>query len=282
MNQNYVLFLLFFGITAIAWMILSGVVKGYSKYERNFTEEADTKLESLFLFLDSKIIFIINIALLVIVPISLYVIYENLFYVLVSLALLATLPRITLHFMEKRRKEAINIVLPDSLAQIAGAMRAGATFQTALETMTQETKGPISQEFALLLKEQRLGKTLDESLDNLAERIQTEEMDLVVTATQISRSVGGNLAEIFQRLSVTLRKKMEMEGKIKALTAQGKLQGWVVALLPFGIIAALFFIEPEGIRPIFTSILGWVFLGVMLMLEILGGLMIRKIVNIDI
>jgi len=282
MNQYYILILLFVGITALAWVMLSGVFNGYMKYERTFTENADTKLESLFIFFDSKKIFFTNITMLIVVPFAIYLTYRNWFYVIVSLALLASLPKITLIIMEKKRKEAINSALPDSLAQIAGAMRAGATFQTALETMTQETKGPISQEFALLLKEQRLGKTLDESLDNLAERIQTEEMDLVVTATQISRSVGGNLAEIFLRLSVTLRKKMEMEGKIKALTAQGKLQGWVVALLPFGIIMALMVIEPEAIRPIFSSLLGWLFLGVILIMEILGGLMIRKIVNIDV
>ena len=256
MDQIYVLILLFFGITAISWFTLSGVLKGYVQYEQKFTEEADTKLESLFLFMDSKKIFFTNLTLLVAVPVIMYLLFNNWFYVIVSAIILAALPRITLITMEKRRKESINHALPDALAQIAGAMRAGATFQTALEAMTEENKGPIGQEFTLLLKEQRLGKTLEESLDNLAERVQTEEIDLVVTATQISRNVGGNLAEIFIRLSETLRKKMEMEGKIKALTAQGKLQGWVVALLPFGIIGALFAIEPEAIRPIFTSLLG--------------------------
>jgi tight adherence protein B len=282
MDTYYILIFLFFGIFAVSWIAISASQKGFSKYERKFTEETDDKLESLFLFMDSKKIFFLNIALLIVVPLLLYFVYNNWFYVIVAVVGLAAMPKITLILMEKRRKDAINNALPDTLAQIAGAMRAGATFQTALETMTQETRGPIAQEFTLLLKEQRLGKTLDESLDNLAERIQTEEMDLVVTATQISKNVGGNLAEIFLRLSETLRKKMEMEGKIKALTAQGKLQGWVVAMLPFGIIGALFFVEPEGIAPIFSSLLGWIFLGIILILEVLGGLMIRKIVTIDI
>jgi len=282
MNQYFILTLLFAGITATTWLVVNAVFKGYSRYEATFTETADSKLESLFLFLDSKKIFAVNIVLLLAVPVLLYLIYENWFYIILSIIVLATFPRIALRVMESRRRAAINQALPDMLAQIAGAMRAGSTFQSAIETMTQETVGPISQEFTLLLKEQRLGKTLEESLDNLAERVQSEEMDLVVTATQISRSVGGNLAEIFLRLSETLRKKMEMESKIKALTAQGKLQGWVVGLLPFGIIFALFFVEPDGIRPIFTSLLGWIFLGVIVILEIFGGLMIRKIVNIDV
>ncbi len=90
------------------------------------------------------------------------------------------------------------------------------------------------------------------------------------------------MAETFFRLSHMLRRKIEMEGKIKALTSQGKLQGWVVAALPFGIIAALTVVEPEGIEPIFSTILGWGFLTVIIILELMGALMIRKIVSIDI
>ena len=282
MNQYFILALLFAGITATTWLVLNAAFKGYARYEATFTETADSKFESLFLFFDSKKIFVINIVLLLAVPLLLYLLFANWLYIVLAVVILAIFPRMALRVMEAKRLNAINQALPDTLAQIAGAMRAGATFQSAVETMTQETIGPISQEFTLMLKEQRLGKTLEESLDNLAERVQSEEMDLVVTATQISRSVGGNLAEIFLRLSETLRKKMEMESKIKALTAQGKLQGWVVGLLPFGIIFALFFVEPEGIRPIFTSLLGWIFLGVIIILEVFGGLMIRKIVNIDV
>ena len=282
MNVYLIYILLFVGITALTWAFLIGVQRGYSQYQTQFTEEADSKLESLFLFFDAKKLFVLNVGSLLVVPAIIYFVYGNWFYVVLSLIVLFSIPKLTLRHMEAKRKAAINNALPDTLSQIAGAMRAGATFQTALETMTQETKGPISQEFLLVLKEQKFGKTLEESLDNLAERVQTEEMDLVVTATQISRSVGGNLADIFVRLADTLRKKLEMEGKIKSLTAQGKLQGWVVSMLPFGIIFALFYVEPEGIRPIFTSLLGWMFLGVILILEVMGGLMIRKIVNIDV
>ena len=172
--------------------------------------------------------------------------------------------------------------MTDALAQVAGAMRAGATFLNAVESMVDETSGPISQEFSLMLREQRMGLTLSDALENVAERVQTEEMDLLITATQISRELGGNLSEIFERLSITLRRKMEMEGKIDALTSQGKMQGWVVGLLPFFIILALTLIEPESMKPIYTSLLGWIFLAIILTMELLGAVMIRKIVNIDV
>ncbi|MCU7863464.1 MAG: secretion system protein F, partial [Candidatus Thiodiazotropha sp. (ex Lucinoma borealis)] len=89
-------------------------------------------------------------------------------------------------------------------------------------------------------------------------------------------------SEIFHRLSLSLRRKMEMEGKIQALTSQGILQGWVVGLLPFFIIGALYFVDRENIAPIFSNLLGWIFLTIIFILEAIGGLMIRKIVNIDI
>jgi tight adherence protein B len=133
-----------------------------------------------------------------------------------------------------------------------------------------------------VLREQRLGKSLSEAMENLGERIMAEELDLVIAATQIANEVGGNLSEIFHRLSTTLRQKMEMEGKIKALTSQGILQGWVVGLLPFFIMVALYFVDQQNISPIFSNLLGWIFLGVIFINEAIGGLMIRKIVTIDI
>ena len=123
---------------------------------------------------------------------------------------------------------------------------------------------------------------MEEALDNLAERVQTEEMDLFVSAALIAQEVGGNLSEILQRLSETIRRKLEMEGKIKALTAQGVLQGYVVTALPFMIMLALFFVEPEATQPLFSSLLGWLFLGVIVVLQVIGGITIRKIVRIDV
>ena len=148
--------------------------------------------------------------------------------------------------------------------------------------MVEEQPGPLGQEFGLLLREQRVGARLEEALDNLGERVQSEEMDLVISATLIAQEVGGNLAEILHRLSETIRRKLEMEGKIRALTAQGILQGRVVTALPFVILLALLAIEPEATRPIFTGLLGWCFLGLIVVLQVVGALMIGRIVRIDV
>jgi tight adherence protein B len=282
MEINLILAVVFLAITVLIWVLLKFSMHGFETYQETFTEKTETKLESLFLFIDAKRIFLLNILLIVILPIIIYFVTNSPFYAILTLIAVLLLPKVLLHRLELQRKTNFTQSLPDALSQIASGMRAGQTFTSAMETMVKETRGPISQEFSLVLREQRLGKTLTESLDNLAERVQSEELDLVVTATQIANDVGGNLSEIFQRLSDTLRRKMEMEGKIKALTSQGILQGWVVGMLPFFIILALYFVDKENISPIFSNLLGWIFLAIILINEFIGGMMIRKIVNIDI
>lgn len=282
MSVNLLLALLFVTLTLSVWTLLRFGLLGYGRYQTEFTARAEDSFEQLFLFFDTRKIFFINLGLLLVLPMAVYLVSGSLFYVALVLIAIFVLPKYLFVMLESRRRRAINAELPDALAQIAAAMRAGATFLIAVETLVEETSGPISQEFSLLLREQRMGLTLAAALDNVAERVQTEEMDLMVTAAQISRELGGNLADIFERLSSTLRRKLEMEGKIVALTSQGKLQGWVVGLLPFFMIAALTVVEPEAMQPIFTSLLGWCFLAVIVVMEILGAITIRKIVNIDV
>lgn len=277
-----VLAILFVGFVAVIWSFSRIGLSGFERYQTVFNERTESKLEGLFLFVSSQNIFMLNILALLVLPVLIYFLTESIFYALIVVLILVFIPKTILKFLEKKRREAINEALPNALSQFAGGMRSGATFLSAAELMVKETKGPISQEFSLVLRELRLGTTLNDAMDNLAERVQSSEMDLVVTATQISSEVGGNLSEIFTQLSDTIRRKIEMEGKIKALTSQGIMQGWVVGLLPFAIIAALYFVDRENIAPIFTSLLGWGFLAVILINELLGGLLIRKIVSIDI
>ena len=279
-------------LTILGMLFMSGILIVYTmldtgsnawvKHSTDFTESADDSLQRMFIFSDTKKLLTAYIAAMFIVPLVLYLLDFSWFVVFASFAAVFFFPKQYFKYLANKRTAAINAALPDSLSQIAGAMRAGSTFISAMQAMVEEQKGPIGQEFGLLLREQRMGARLEEALDNLGERVQTEEMDLVISAALISQDIGGNLAEIFARLSETIRRKMEMEGKVKALTAQGVLQGYVVTALPFLILFALMGIEPEATRPMFTSLLGWIFLFIILVLQIMGGVMIKKIVSIDV
>lgn len=279
---NIILIGLFLSVSLIGYSVMSGAVRSVESHSEQLRSNAEQQLQGMFLFADTNRLLVLYVLAFIGIPIVLWLLDQSVFLIVVSLVILLVLPKIVLRRMAAKRSKSITEALPDALAQIAGAMRAGSTFPSALESMIAEQKGPLAQEFGLMLREQRMGATMEDALDNLGERVQSEELDLVISATMISQEVGGNLGEILQRLSETIRRKMEMEGKIKALTAQGVLQGIVVTLLPFIILMVLMFAEPDAMKPIFSSLLGWVFLFVICVLEVVGGLMIKKVVSIDI
>ena len=278
----FVLAAVFLSVSLIAYATINSSSTAWTEYSSSFSLSTESNLQNLFVFADTRKLLIIYLSSFIIVPGVLYFLDANVVVIVISVVALYLAPRFLFSWLAERRKRKINEALPDGLALIAGAMRAGSTFSIAIQALVEEQDGPLGQEFSLLLREQRVGARMEEALDNLAERVQTEEMDLFVSAALIAQEVGGNLPEILQRLSETIRRKLEMEGKIKALTAQGVLQGYVVTALPFMIMLALFFVEPEATKPLFSSLLGWLFLGVIVVLQVIGGITIRKIVRIDV
>lgn len=274
--------LMFVSISALAWLFYFSSKRGLAAYQAHFTQDLAGKFHTMFMFIDGRKMFVINLIAIAILPVIVYFLSGNWVFVVIAAIVAIAFPRAAVYLLRKRRMEQFVQHLPDSLMQIAGGMRAGGSFAIAVEVVSRESTGPISQELTLLLRELRMGVSLDEALENLGNRVPAQEMILVVSAARVARDVGGNLAETFERLAETLRQKMAMEGKIKALTSQGKLQGWVVGALPFGIMLILFQMEPVAMRPLLHSALGWAFLGIIIILELLGMMMIRKIVAIDV
>jgi tight adherence protein B len=172
--------------------------------------------------------------------------------------------------------------LPDALLALGSALRAGATLQAGLRQIVAEGQAPLAQEFGLMLSEQRLGVTIDESLSNLYRRVPTETSNLVVSALRIAADTGGNLAETLERIAATVRARLHMEGRIRALTAQGRMQARVVGALPLLLIAVLYRLEPDAMRQLWTTAHGWAVLLTVLSLETFGLWMIRRIVRIDV
>ena len=277
-----VLMLLFISFSLVIYFFMSSTTQAVDQYSEKLSLSAESNMRKLFLFADTRKLLFAYIAVLILVPLVLFVAGSGLVLAAASIAVLFLAPRFLFAQLAKRRRVSINHALPDALTQIAGAMRAGSTFTMAMQSYVDEYKGPLGQELSLLLREQRIGARLEDALDSLAERVQSEEMDLVVSAALIANDIGGNLAEILQSLATTIRRKLEMEGKVSALTAQGRLQGTVVSALPFAILVPLIYFEPEATLPIFNTLLGWMFLAVIIIMVSIGGLVIRKIVNVDI
>lgn len=266
---------------AVLAMVLAARA-AYAGWKANFTEKAKLSLEDMFLFVDPSSLFRVNLALFFLVPAFVWLWTGVPALALIAGLVAAAVPRVLWVVMRKRRLAALVLQLPDGLTMMAGSLRAGASLQNALDMVVQENPAPLSQEFSILLREQRLGLSLEDSLRGMGQRLKTEEIDLFVSAMSIAREVGGNLSETLDRLGTALRAKAVMEGKIRALTSQGKLQGIVVGLLPVMLAGILYVMDPTAMMPLFTTYYGWgVMAGVFVML-LLGGFFIKKIVTIDV
>lgn len=272
-----------FCCAAITWFILSDKLQSsLDNYKDTFTTTASDNMADMFMFVDPNQLFIANIIAIVIFPGLVWLITGDLTATLVMLGMVIILPTLLYRSMRKKRLQRFEAQLPDTLTLISGSMRAGASLNIALESVVKEQPAPLAQEFELFLKEQRLGVDFEQSLKTMEQRNPIPDLGLLITALLINREVGGNLAETMETLGDTLRRKAMMEGKIESLTAQGKLQGIVMTGLPVLLGVLLNFMEPEAMSKLWTTNIGYVVMAVIIFMEALGYMMIRKITSIDV
>jgi len=264
------------------YLLMRSAVVFWGRYQETFTEQARFNLADMFMFMDARHLFRVNAAALVLVPLLLWLVSGNVLLAGLALAAIWLLPKKLYRWMKQRRIDKVQQQLPDGLMMVAGSMRAGLGFTPALESLARDVEPPLAQEFALVLREQRMGVKLEEALGHFNDRVPVQDVTLFVSAVTISREIGGNLAESLASLADTLRRRLIMEGKVKSLTAQGRLQGIVMALMPVGIIAFLSVAYPDTMNAMYHTPLGWAVIAVAVVMEYLGYRMCRKITNIDI
>jgi len=186
-----------------------------------------------------------------------------------------------LRVLKQRRLRHFEKQFPDYLLALAGALRAGSSLAIAMQRITPLSHAPLSQEMGLLLREQRMGVAPTEALARLSVRMPCESSSLFSSAITVSGQSGGGLAELFERMAQTISQRLYVEGRIRALTAQGRIQAWVMALLPGLVAAALYVIDYELIAPLWQQRSGQLVLVVIVLLDLLGLWLIRRIVNVS-
>ena len=192
------------------------------------------------------------------------------------------LPFLLIRIKTEKRMKLFNRQLGDALILIANSLRTGYSFMQAMDMVAREMKAPISSEFARTVKEMNLGTTTEGALGNMAKRIDSEDLDLVITAVLIQRQVGGNLSEVLDNIARTIRERVRIRGEIKTMTAQGRVSGLIVGLLPIVMGCVIYLLNPEYIRPLFMHPIGRLMLGVAAVSQVIGILLIRRIVDIEI
>lgn len=191
-------------------------------------------------------------------------------------------PRFYVRQLQSRRLQAFNNQLGDTLILLANSLRSGYSLLQAMETVSKELSAPISTEFGRVVREIGLGLTIEEALSHLLERINSDDLDLVITAINIQHEVGGNLAEILDTIAHTIRERVRIKGQIRALTASQRLSGNIIALLPVAVGFFLTLINPGYVSGLWTQSCGLIMLGFGALTITSGYLAVRKITDIEV
>jgi len=192
------------------------------------------------------------------------------------------IPKYILGVKIKKRVKYLNDQLSDAITLISNSLKAGYSFFQSVDIVTKEMTGPISEEFLLLQKEINLGLPTKEALENLIGRVGSDDLELVVTAVIIQRQTGGNLSEVLDNISSTIRDRVKIKAEVRTITAQGRMSGLIISILPIVLGFIIYLINPEHISILFKSPLGLGILGFSVIMELIGIYAINKIVKVEV
>lgn len=211
-----------------------------------------------------------------------YLILEQFVFILVGGIIGFLLPKWYLRKKQRERVSKFNDGLADMITTIVGSLRAGFSFPQALKSVVEEASSPIRDEMESVLKEMQYGKNIEDALNDLKERMPSEDLDLMIQAILIQRQVGGNLATVLDKIVETIRDRTKIHRQISTLTAQGRLSGYVIALLPVILGFVLYLMQPNYIGTLFHNPIGIAMLVAAFISGIIGFVMIKKITSIEV
>lgn len=191
-------------------------------------------------------------------------------------------PRMIIDYLVERRIKAYSLQMVDALQLLSNGIRAGLSVPQAIGMIVEEMPAPISQEFNILLQQNRIGVPLEECFENLAKRVPLEDNDMFVSSVNILRETGGNLAETFDTIVEVIRERVRLQQKVDTYTAQGMFQGMTIGAMPYLLGMVYFLQDPGSMTPLFTTPLGWVMLFLAVGFDLAGIYVIMKIVKIKI
>jgi tight adherence protein B len=192
------------------------------------------------------------------------------------------LPWMYLSFKQRRRLSKFNAQLADTLQLISGGLSAGLSFAQSIDTVVRQGSEPMTTEFKRALVEARLGVDIEDALDSIAERMQSNDFRWVVIAVRIQREVGGNLAEVLTQVAATIREREYLHRQVRSLSAEGKMSAWILGLLPVVVFLFLMMTNPEYFTPMFTNLLGLAMIGAALFMMAIAVFWMRKLVRMEV
>jgi len=282
MSRIMILLLLFGSISLLAYQYLPDLMRRYSEAQKKRTEKAGSQLDEMFIFTERKRL----VRLFTVTPLTLgflgFIIVQNPLGLVIGVALGLVLPPIIIKNMAIARRHKFENQLVDALMLIVGSLKAGMSLSQAFEVLVEEMPAPISHEFALLVRENKMGVDLNDCLNHLKKRMPVEDLSLISTAIGIVRDTGGDLTEVLEKLVFTIREKKKLYDRVRALTVQGRLQGYIMMVLPVAFAIFLYFVNPQNFQIMLEDKLGQTLLTWAVISEGIGVILIKKLSRIEI
>jgi len=282
MIRIFILLLMFGAISLVAYQYLPDLLRRYSEAQKKRTEKAGSQLDSMFIFTEKKRL----VRLFTITPISLgllgFILLRSPVGLAVGVVLGLVSPPIIIKNMAINRRRKFENQLVDALMLLVGSLKAGMSLNQALEVLVEEMPAPISHEFALVVRENKMGVDLEDCLSHLKQRMPVEDLDLINTAIGIVRDTGGDLTEVLETLVFTIREKKKLGDRVKALTVQGRLQGYIMMVLPIAFSIFIYFVNPHNFQIMLQDRLGQMLLTWAIISEGIGIILIKKFSRIEV
>jgi tight adherence protein B len=282
MSRILILLLIFGSISLIAYQYLPDLLRRYSEAQKKRTDKVGSQLDQMFIFTERQRL----VRIFTITPLSLgllgFIILRNPLGLVIGVALGLITPPIILKNMALTRRHKFSNQLVDALMLLVGALKAGMSLNQAFEVLVEEMPAPISHEFALLVRENKMGVDLNECFIHLKQRVPVEDLDLIATAIGIVRDTGGDLTEVLDNLVATIREKKRLYDRVRTLTVQGRLQGYIMMVLPIAFSIFIYYVNPENFKVLLEDKLGQQLLTWAIISEGIGIILIQKLSKIEV
>lgn len=266
-------------VFSLMWLLRSAIQNGSVRYKSFFEEETTVGLRELYVFIDPASLWPPVILISVCLGAIIYVISTSVILSLLIILMTLRTPKLLIKRANEIRLRRFNEQLPESCMLIAGALKSGMSILEAIQMLSSASKAPFSQEISFVLREYRVGVPLDQALISLRSRLKTESCIMFTSTLIISLRSGGSVASLLEQVSVNIRDRLILNRKMYALTLQGKLQAWVLGLMPLVLWTVLSIIDPEISGNVFNDTVGKWFVSMFIFLELMGCLMLRRILH---
>lgn len=272
----------FAGAFSLAKLLFPAAQEKMQDWQKARIEKITPKIDGMFLDVSFKRLMVLDVLSPLLCGLGGYIFTRSLWVALIGVGAGFFVPLAVVKYLESMRRRKFAAQLVDGLMLLSSSLKAGLSLTQAFETMVEEMPAPISQEFGLLVRQMRMGVSLDEALVHLKKRMRVDELDMIVTAMMVSKDTGGDLTTTFSKVVYTIQERNKLVGRVKALCVQAKMQGVIMSVLPIAFGMFVYKVNPHFFDVFLNDGFGRMLLVYAAISEVLGAIFIAKLSRVDV